>query len=176
MLSALAATPDQATSGYALPYAVGKSYVVGQGNCTDGSHEIGFDQAYAYDFDMPIGTAITATQTGVVVELQESFVDGNGEPGKENYLIVKHDDNKVSGYYHLTKDGVMPVVGSQVVQGEVIALSGNTGDSSEPHLHFEVLECLDCDTVPINFFNTRPHTNGLVEDQSYQAEAFQPSA
>lgn len=165
--------PDQGISTYIMPFTLGNSYVVGQGNCTDGSHEIGSDQAYAYDFDMPIGSQIVASRAGVVVELQERFVDGNGTRGQENYIILEHYDKEVSGYYHLTKNGLIPVLGAQVAQGEVIATSGNTGDSTEPHLHFEVLKCLDCDTIPINFSNTRLHVNGLIEGQTYRAEVFQ---
>jgi len=49
---------------------------------------------------------------------------------------------------------------------------GETGKSSGPHLHFEVLECLDCDTLPITFRNTRAHTDGLIERERYEAQAF----
>jgi hypothetical protein len=164
--------PDQATSAYTLPYSVGQAYLVGQGNCTDGSHEIGFDQAYAYDFDMPIGTDVVATRGGVVVALEERYVDGNRTSGQENFVVVEHTDGLVSGYYHLTRNGVIPALGARVQQGDVIGKSGDTGDSSEPHLHFEVLDCQDCDTVPINFINTRAHTDGLVDQASYLALSF----
>lgn len=161
---------EQSSSEYVLPYSIDKSFWVGQGNCTDGSHESGSDQAYAYDFDMPVGTLVVASRGGEVIEVQERFIDNNEAPGKENYVIVLHDDDTVAGYYHLTKDGSLVALGDRVAQGDVIALSGNTGYSSEPHLHFEVLECFDCDTLPINFINTRYHDHGLTEDERYRAE------
>jgi murein DD-endopeptidase MepM/ murein hydrolase activator NlpD len=162
--------PEQSTSSYILPFPVGFSYVVGQGNCTAGSHSD--DQEYAYDFDMPIGTTIIASRAGTVIAVEESFVDGNRTPGQENYVIIQHADDTISGYYHLTQYGGLAEVGSSVSQGDPVALSGDTGDSTEPHLHFEVLECQDCDSLPINFYNTRAHTNGLLDGKSYEAGVF----
>jgi hypothetical protein len=160
---------EQSFSEYVLPYSIGQSYLVGQGNCTDGSHESGSGQAYAYDFDMLVGTPVVASRGGEVIEVQERFIDDNETSGQENYVLVLHDDDTVAGYYHLTEDGSLVAVGDRVTQGDVIALSGNTGDSSEAHLHFEVLECFECDTIPISFFNARYHDHGLAEDEDYQA-------
>ncbi len=84
--------------------------------------------------------------------------------------MIQHDDNSISAYYHLTTDGINVAVGDSVSQGDIIAQSGNTGDSSEPHLHFEVALCEDCETLPVNFINTRNHTNGLVESKYYKAK------
>ena len=158
------------SSEYVLPYASGSTHLVGQGNSTDGSHEAGSDQAFAYDFDMPIGTLVVASRSGRVVAIEQRFSDNDHTPGHENFIVIQHSDGTVSGYYHLTQNGVLVDLGSNVQQGDVIARSGNTGDSSEPHLHFEVLECFDCDTIPVGFSNTRPHANGLVENESYTAE------
>lgn len=162
--------PEQSTSSYILPYLVGSAYVVGQGNCTDGSHSD--DQKYAYDFDMPIGTIIIASRAGTVIAVEESFVDGNRTSGQENFVIIQHSDGTVAGYYHLTQNGGLVEVGNSVAQGDTIALAGDTGDSTEPHLHFEVLECRDCDTLPINFRNTRTHSDGLIDGDSYEAQTF----
>lgn len=149
---------------------MGSSFVVGQGNCTDGSHSD--DQKYAYDFDMPVGSKVIASRAGTVLAVEERFVDGNRTPGKENFVLIQHSDGTVAGYYHLTQNGALVEEGSRVDLGSEIAISGDTGDSSEPHLHFEVLDCRDGDTQPINFRNTRAHTNGLFEGQSYEALPF----
>jgi len=162
--------PEQENSEYNLPYMPSSVFVVGQGNCTNGSHTINTDQAYAYDFDMPIGTNIVASKAGTVAVAVEKFQENNNTPGQENYLIIQHDDGTVSGYYHLTKGGINVAVGSMVSQGSIIAQSGNTGDSSAPHLHFEVALCEDCETIPVSFKNTRRHINGLTEGESYRAE------
>lgn len=162
--------PEQSSSDYLLPYLPDTEYLVGQGNCTDGSHEINTGQAYAYDFDMPIGTFIVASRSGVVAVVVESHPENNGTPGQENYVVVRHRDSSISAYYHLTTNGVRVNVGDLVTQGDIIGQSGNTGDSSEPHLHFEVAGCEDCQTFPINFKNTRSHANGLKEGEAYRAE------
>ena len=174
----LAASPcagdysPQSSSAYILPYAVGKNIVVGQGNCTDGSHEINTFQAYAYDFDMPMGTAVVASRAGVVIKVVSQFADNTGVSGEENIIIIRHSDTRISGYYHLRQNSVLVGLGSTISQGQLIAKSGNSGDSSAPHLHFEVAVCEDCDTLPITFRNTRSHSNGLIEGQSYTALPF----
>jgi hypothetical protein len=162
--------PEQTISPYVLPYMPNAEFVVGQGNCTDGSHEFHTDQAYAYDFDMLIGTNVVASRGGTVTVVVEDFWENNNTPGHENYLIIQHGDGTIAGYYHLTADGIHVAVGDLISQGDIVGQSGNTSDSSEPHLHFEVAHCEDCETLPVNFKNTREHKNGLTEGEVYKAE------
>ena len=169
--------PEQATSAYVLPWNIGEEYLVGQGNCTTGSHNAKNNAQFGYDFAMPIGTTIVAARAGVVFQLEASFVDGNGANGGSNYLIIEHSDGSFAIYGHLTSMGVLVDLAEEVEQGQAIALSGSTG-TSDPHLHFEVSNVTDTDnivsvsarvTLPLTFKNTREHPDGLVENQHYRA-------
>jgi murein DD-endopeptidase MepM/ murein hydrolase activator NlpD len=164
--------PPQATSAYVLPYQVGQIYTVGQGNCSRGSHEGRSLARHAYDFLMPVGIPVIASRAGVVFLVEDRFGDGNRTPGQENFINVRHADDSIAAYVHLTQDGALVEVGDAVAQGDLIGLSGDTGNSSAPHLHFHVQECAGCATLPITFRNTRPHPGGLVEGEQYAAESF----
>jgi murein DD-endopeptidase MepM/ murein hydrolase activator NlpD len=161
--------PNHLTSPYVLPYSVGSTFVVGQGNCTDGSHAEGTAVQFAYDFLMPIDTPIVAARDGLVIAIEERYTDGNNTLGQENYVDILHTDGTEAQYVHLTINGALVEVGEQVQQGDVIARSGNTGLSTEPHLHFHVLNCRGCVSMPVTFRNTRPHPEGLITGELYTA-------
>lgn len=166
--------PDPATSAYVLPWRTGEAYRVGQGNCGPGSHAAGTIVQYAYDFLMPIGTPIVAARDGRVFLVQEGFADGTRVAGQENYVNIVHADGSIAGYVHLTLGGALVEVGQAVMRGQVIGLSGDSGSSSEPHLHFHVQACDGCATVPVVFSNTRPHPHGLIAGETYLAEPVSP--
>jgi murein DD-endopeptidase MepM/ murein hydrolase activator NlpD len=124
-----------------LPYPAGQSYLVLQGNEGKWTHK-GRDR-YAWDFRMPEGTPVAAAASGIVVEA----TDHHGEGGldsrlaqKANAIVLDHGRGLFSLYEHLQKDGARVHEGDSVLQGEIIGLSGNTGWSAEPHLHFEVTD------------------------------------
>jgi murein DD-endopeptidase MepM/ murein hydrolase activator NlpD len=121
---------------------------------------------------MPIGTPMLASRSGRVFLVEERFSDGTRIPGQENYINVLHSDGSMAGYVHLTRDGALVEVGDEVVQGQWIAVSGDTGSSTEAHLHFHVQGCDGCPTVPVTFRNARPATGRLLESQSYTADPF----
>ncbi|WP_436737466.1 M23 family metallopeptidase [Streptomyces sp. BBFR102] len=86
------------------------------------------------DYAVSVGTDVHAAHGGTVVK-----TGGNGAgdgPAYGNAVVVKHADKTYTQYAHLSQINVTP--GQTVEQGEKIALSGNTGNSSGPHLHFEV--------------------------------------
>ena len=83
------------------------------------------------DYGCPAGTQILASNDGLV------FFAGWKEGGYGYCVFVKHDDGYVTIYEHLLKD--IPVTMAQrVLQGQVIGFSGSTGNSTGPHLHFEM--------------------------------------
>jgi murein DD-endopeptidase MepM/ murein hydrolase activator NlpD len=140
---------------YALPYASGKSYRVLQGYGSRFSHT-GLE-AYAVDFDMPEGTPVHAARGGVVARVEESHSIGCWEDGcgrHANFIVVLHSDGTTGEYYHLQKDGALVEVGDRVVRGEQIALSGNTGHTTMPHLHFAVYRATEwgnTQSIPVRF-------------------------
>ena len=122
---------------YGLPFKNGKSHLVVQGYFSRLSHK----NRVAIDFKMKKGTEILAVRDGIVLRMKE---DGNkGGWNRKylrdgNYIVIQHDDNSRSGYWHLKINGVLVNVSDTVKQGQVIGLSGNTGYTTFPHLHFMV--------------------------------------
>ena len=55
-----------------------------------------------------------------------------------NYVVVSHGSGNTTTYQHLSKRSVS--VGDQVAQGQVVGITGSTGVSTGPHLHFEITE------------------------------------
>ncbi|MER7517349.1 M23 family metallopeptidase [Streptomyces sp. NPDC126499] len=86
------------------------------------------------DFAVPVGTPVKAAGAGTVVKAGP-YGGGDG-PAYGNAIVVKHANGTYSQYAHLSKIKVH--VGQKVSAGQRIALSGNTGNSSGPHLHFEI--------------------------------------
>jgi murein DD-endopeptidase MepM/ murein hydrolase activator NlpD len=86
------------------------------------------------DFAVSSGTQVVAAHGGTVVK-----TGGNGAgdgPAYGNAVVIKHGNGTYSQYAHLSRVDVKP--GQVVKTGQRIALSGNTGNSSGPHLHFEI--------------------------------------
>ncbi|MBO0652684.1 peptidoglycan DD-metalloendopeptidase family protein [Streptomyces triculaminicus] len=86
------------------------------------------------DLVVGTGTSVMAVHGGTVVK---AGPNGGGDgPAYGNAIVIKHDDNTYSQYAHLSQ--VKVSVGQTVTTGQVIGLSGSTGNSSGPHLHFEI--------------------------------------
>lgn len=83
------------------------------------------------DFKVSFGTAVLATSDGIIVEAGDKN-DNNGLK-----IVIKHDDVYQTAYCHLS--GIDVKVGQKVKKGEIIGAVGNSGASTAPHLHYEVL-------------------------------------
>jgi hypothetical protein len=164
-------------SPYVLPWQIGQTFAA--------NPHLNWDptvQRYAIDVRMPIGTEVLAMRAGTVVRLHESYFDGDNTPGHENFLLVQHDNGTVARYVHLTNGGALVNLGDVVQKGHHIALSGNTGGSSAPHLHFDVTRACCAtppdgdalpasETLPMSFANATPDSScGLKEGVSYTAQ------
>ncbi|MBQ0868208.1 M23 family metallopeptidase [Streptomyces smyrnaeus] len=86
------------------------------------------------DFAVSVGTPVQAVHKGTVVKAGPNGA-GDG-PAYGNAIVVRHDNGAYSQYAHLSQINVKP--GQQIKTGQTIAESGNTGNSSGPHLHFEI--------------------------------------
>ncbi|MFD4633631.1 M23 family metallopeptidase [Streptomyces sp. NPDC058284] len=86
------------------------------------------------DFAVPIGTSVASVHGGTVVKAGPNGA-GDG-PAYGNAVVIKHSNGTFSQYAHLSRIDVR--VGQTVGTGQHIAASGNTGNSSGPHLHFEI--------------------------------------
>lgn len=156
---------------YILPYTKGSSHRMIQGFNGEFSHR----GKNALDFEMPDGTPICAARGGQVVSVEEQYSVG-GEQSllkkKANHIEILHSDGTIGRYAHLQKNGVIVRVGQHVNAGEVIGYSGNTGYSSGPHLHFEVVVLnndLEYLSIPVAFRTREKKLQLLKEGQSYPA-------
>jgi hypothetical protein len=97
---------------------------------------------YAVDFAADIGTSVLAAREGVVMQVENNF-DKAGLSlekfgGRANFVRIVHDDGTMALYAHLQEGGVLVRPGQHVQAGQQIGLSGNTGFTTGPHLHFAI--------------------------------------
>ena len=102
------------------------------------------------DFDaMDAGSvAVIAAQSGKVIathdgeydrcHIENGDVTCDGNPIVANSVTIEHAPGVIARYWHLKKDSVLVTVGQEVACGEPLGLVGSSGNSSFPHLHFEV--------------------------------------
>ena len=96
---------------------------------------------------MDSGVAVLAAADGVVTDVADTLYDRNKESivarGYGNYITIKHIEGYVSHYAHIRTHSARVVVGQRVKRGDAIAMVGNSGNSTDPHVHFEVWRRVD---------------------------------
>lgn len=109
----------------------------------------------AVDFSCPTGTPVGSAAPGVVVfagpgqdmpdaiAIKYGYSRGSDKWASGNIVIVDHGDSTATAYSHLSE--VQVTTGQRVNGGQRLGLSGTTGRSTGPHLHFEYM------TLPINY-------------------------
>jgi hypothetical protein len=183
-----------------LPFVPGKAYLVSQGNCGTLSHQNEFNR-FAWDFAMPEGTPVAAAKIGRVVEIkQDSSLGGASEEFmfQRNYVLIDHGNGIFSQYVHLQRNSVPVKVGDLVKTGQVIGLSGKTGWSQGPHLHFQLVDLRGisqparffefaaaggvpergaaCEAVTENFFRPSDGRRSASTHEKYPGDSTIPSA
>jgi murein DD-endopeptidase MepM/ murein hydrolase activator NlpD len=124
---------------YRYPFEAKIPRFLGQGNGGAYSHA-DVTNRYAFDFIMPVGTPVLAARPGKVARVIDGFVRCclPAELGyQSNTVLVLHEDGSIAEYTHL-RSGIPVKEGQEVALGEVLAGSGNSGQSDKPHLHFAV--------------------------------------
>lgn len=153
---------------YDLPYSKSYSYKIEQGYNGRFSHK----NENSLDFKMSVGTEVTAIREAVVVKIIDKYKRGCGkEECKKynNFIIVYHPDGTFAEYTHIQQNGAKVGVGETIIKGQVIALSGNVGWSTGPHLHLTVYKqhMTERETLKTRF---RTGKGDVIEYLSEQSE------
>lgn len=184
---------------FILPFS-GEWLVVNGGIDKQTSHSWGIpNQRYAYDFfivdaegksfsgDNKVvenyycyGKDVLAPADGEVVSAvnkhPDSNVYGNGTAEckahdiRGNHIIIRHSKKKYSLIAHLKPGSITVKKGQRVTQGQVIANCGNSGNTTEPHIHFQVSESKNffaSASLPIKFKNVIVKENSKTRTEGY---------
>ena len=92
---------------------------------------------------------------------EKEEVDCHASDVRGNYIIIQHSEHEYSTIAHIKKDSFCVKVGDKVYRGQQIARCGNSGNTSEPHIHFQVQQgksFLLSASLPIWFEKIRNHS------------------
>ncbi|KAF1016103.1 MAG: Murein DD-endopeptidase MepM [Stenotrophomonas maltophilia] len=115
----------------------------------------------AVDFALPEATLVMAAREGTVMQVQDGFrghgQDRERDAGRANFIRILHSDGSMALYGHLQAGGMRVRPGQAVQAGQPLGLSGNSGYSTAPHLHFvvQVNRGMGLRSVPVRIFTAQ---------------------
>lgn len=130
------------------------------------------NQLYAYDFRFDntgneknledykaYGKVVLAPAHGIVVQVVDGSIDVSpGKPdravGVGNTVIIDHQNGEYSLLCHLQYQSIKVKVGDKIMQGKIVGLCGNTGNTIQPHVHFNLQDGLlmhEANALPAKF-------------------------
>ena len=142
------------------------------------------NQIYAYDFRMDntnnektlegygaFGIEVISPGSGVIAQVVDGSFDCDpGEAdrsvGVGNMIMIDHQNGEFSLLCHLKHNSIVVKVGDKVEQGQKIGLCGNTGNTTQPHIHFNLQDNLighKAKALPAQF--SKIEVNGETRDQ-----------
>jgi len=187
---------------FMLPFR-GRWYVANGGVDKKTSHSWHvWPQRYAYDFVMVdesgktfsgngkrlqdyycYGKEILAPADGEVVSMADghpesrvygdSRIECRAKDIRGNFITLKHNEKEFSTIAHLMPNSITVTLGQKVVRGQVIAKCGNSGNTSEPHVHFQLNDgkCFFASVgLPVKFKNVYATENGETRLAEYIAK------
>ncbi len=155
MLTSTLGDPRSTAQSYRYPLPwIGGPFRLTQGPNGKYSH-FGVKGRYAMDIAMPEGTPIIAARGGTVIKIENSQ-SGRGSNASGNFVRILHDDGTMGVYLHLMQGSVSVNEGQRVRVGSPLARSGNTGNSTGPHLHFVVQRNTGHELVSIPYEFAQP--------------------
>lgn len=124
------------------PYARPFSKEIEVRESTDSPAHIG-PYHHAVDFLMPDGSKVLSPRGGRIIQVKDD--SNRGGPNQEfendlNYITIAHGANEFSQLCHLGYKQALVKEGEEVFEGQLIAYTGSTGWTYEPHLHFMVFQ------------------------------------
>lgn len=96
---------------------------------------------FCIDFLLPKGTPILAARPGTVIACHDKYKRSYKSPkfsGRRNFIVIRHTNGENSVYVHLQHRSIRVKEGQKAMRGQVVALSGQVGFATHPHLHFGV--------------------------------------
>ncbi|WP_211655504.1 M23 family metallopeptidase [Planococcus alpniumensis] len=127
---------------------------------------------------------VAAPANGQVVKVVDGIKDNmpgdmNESEPAGNFIVIKHSVNEYSLVAHFKQNSIRVKEGETVQQGEIIGLCGNSGNSSEPHIHFQVMNSPDlhnCKSLCIRFTDgSQPIQGDTVTQGPLENDTNKPS-